>query len=52
MKKFFTTTVDASAKDCATICVSGGRIGFQVEFAPADLEKVIRFAYAELTVSD
>ena len=52
MKKFFTTTVDASAKDCATICVSGGRIGFQVEFAPEDLEKVIRFAYAELTVSD
>ena len=52
MKKFFTTTVDASAKTCATICVSGGRIGFQVEFAPADLEKVIRFAYAELTVSD
>ena len=52
MKKFFTTTVDASAKDCATICVSGGRIGFQVEFAPADLEKVIKFAYADLTVSE
>ena len=52
MKKFFTTTVDSSAKDCATICVSGGRIGFQVEFAPADLEKVIKFAYADLTVSD
>ncbi len=51
MKKFFTTTVDASAKDCATICVSGGRIGFQVEFAPGDLEKVIKFAYADLVVS-
>ena len=50
MKKFFTTTVDESAKDCATICVSGGRIGFQVEFAPADLEKVIRFAYADVVV--
>ena len=52
MKKFSTTTVDESAKDCATICVSGGRIGFQVEFAPADLEKVIRFAYADVVVSD
>ncbi len=51
MKKFFTTTVDASAKDCAAICVSGGRIGFQVEFAPGDLEKVIKFAYADLVVS-
>jgi Cys-tRNA(Pro)/Cys-tRNA(Cys) deacylase len=50
MKKFFTTTVDESAKDCATICVSGGRIGFQVEFAPADLGKVIRFAYADVIV--
>ncbi len=52
MKKFFKTTVDESAKTCGTICVSGGRIGFQVEFAPGDLEKVIKLTYADLTVSE
>ncbi len=52
MKKFFKTTVDESAKTCRTICVSGGRIGFQVEFAPGDLEKVIKLTYADLTVSE
>ena len=50
MKKFFRTTVDASAKAQETICVSAGKIGYQVELAPADLEKMIPLAYAEITV--
>ena len=49
MKKFFPTTVDISAKDQRTILFSGGRIGYQVEMAPADLEKMIRLSYADLT---
>ncbi|MDD5987450.1 MAG: Cys-tRNA(Pro) deacylase [Eubacteriales bacterium] len=50
MKKFFRTTVDSSARDCGTIFFSAGRIGCQVETAPADLEKMIPLSYAALTV--
>lgn len=50
MKKFFTTTVDESAKNYQSIMFSAGKIGYQVEVAPADLEKVIRMQYADLTV--
>ena len=49
MKKFFPTTVDASARDKDTICVSAGKIGYQVELSPADLEKMIRLTYADIT---
>ncbi|HJA25358.1 MAG TPA: Cys-tRNA(Pro) deacylase [Candidatus Fournierella merdigallinarum] len=37
MKKPFVTRVDDSARDKPTIYVSAGRIGAQVELAPADL---------------
>ena len=50
MKKFFKTTVDITAQEQETICVSAGKIGYQVELAPADLEKMIRLTYAEITV--
>ena len=49
MKKFFKTTVDVSAQSQETICVSAGKIGYQVELAPADLEKMIRLTYADIT---
>ena len=49
MKKLFTTTVDESARAQETICVSAGKIGYQVELAPADLEKMIPLAYADIT---
>lgn len=49
MKKFFTTTVDQSAKDLAAICFSAGKIGYQVELKPDDLIKVIRFQFADIT---
>lgn len=49
MKKFFRTTVDETAKKYETIMFSAGKIGYQVEMNPADLEKVIRFEYADIT---
>ena len=48
MKKFFKTTVDESAKDKAAICFSAGKIGYQVEIAPGDIGKVIRFQFWDI----
>ncbi|MCD7775015.1 MAG: Cys-tRNA(Pro) deacylase [Clostridiales bacterium] len=48
MKKFFTTVVNISAKECGTIFCSGGKIGFQIEITPEDLAKVIKFEYADI----
>ena len=50
MKKFFTTTVHVTAQDFETIYVSGGKVGYQVELAPSDLEKVIRLSYADVVI--
>lgn len=50
MKKFFTTTIDKSAEEFDTIIFSAGKVGYQVEVNPADLSKVIRFQYADVTV--
>ncbi len=49
MKKQFPTVVDSSAQQVATIMVSAGKIGFQVELAPADLLPLCRGKYAEVT---
>ena len=48
MKKFFTTTIDSSAADKDTIIFSAGKIGYQVELAPSDLAKVIRYSFADI----
>lgn len=48
MKKLFTTTVDESAKNYETIIFSGGKIGYQVEITPKDLEKVVPINYADI----
>ena len=50
MKKFFMTTIDASAEDLDKMYVSAGKVGYQIEIAPADLEKVIRLEYVDVTV--
>ena len=50
MKKFFTTTVHETAADKDTIFFSAGKIGYQIEMAPTDLEKMIRLQYADLIV--
>ncbi len=48
MKKFFTTTIDASAEAQETIIFSGGKIGYQVEVSLANLKKVIPFELADI----
>ena len=50
MKKFFRTTIDASAENLDKMYVSAGKVGYQIEIAPADLEKVIRLEYVDVTV--
>ena len=50
MKKFFRTTIDASARDLDRMYVSAGKVGYQIEIAPADLAKVIRYEFADVTV--
>ncbi len=48
MKKFFRTTLHETARDCGHIYFSAGKVGYQVEVAPEDLTKVIRFGYADV----
>lgn len=49
MKKLFTTTVDSSAESCGTICVSAGKIGYQVELSPESLGKAVPLQFADIT---
>ena len=51
MKKQYTTIFDASCLSQETILVSGGRIGTQIEAAPADLIAVSRGKTAEVTAA-
>lgn len=48
MKKTFHTTVQESARNFDTIFFSGGKVGYQVEVAPQDLEKMVRLAYGDV----
>ncbi|MBR5542844.1 MAG: Cys-tRNA(Pro) deacylase [Oscillospiraceae bacterium] len=41
MKKQFTTVVHSSCEELATMVMSAGKIGYQVELAPADLINLI-----------
>lgn len=50
MKKFFKTTVDASAEKVDAIYVSAGKIGYQIEISPNELRKIIKFETADLTI--
>lgn len=50
MKKFFRTTIDVSAQKLDKMYVSAGKVGYQIEIAPKDLEKVIRLEYSDVTV--
>jgi len=49
MKKQFVTFIDETAQLYDTIMFSAGKVGFQVETAPDDLQKLIPFTYADLT---
>ena len=48
MKKVFPTFIHESAKEQSTICVSAGKIGYQVELNPEDIGKVVRTQYADV----
>lgn len=50
MKKQFPTVIDASCRQQKTMMVSGGKVGCQVELAPQDLEKVISYQTADISV--
>lgn len=49
MKKFFTTTIDSSAKNFNTIIFSAGKIGYQIEMSLDNLKKIITFEIAGIT---
>lgn len=49
MKKQFPTFVHETAEACETFYVSAGKVGVQVELAAADLGKVIRLQFADVT---
>lgn len=42
MKKEFTTVLDISAQNFTTIIFSAGKIGYQVEINPINLEKILK----------
>ena len=50
MKKYFKTTIDETVLNCETFCISGGKIGYQIELSLDELKKVIRVDIASLTV--
>ena len=48
MKKFFTTTIDETAKNWDTIIFSAGKIGYQVEVSLENLSKVIHYEFKDI----
>lgn len=48
MKKVFPTTIDSSAQRLDKIFFSAGKIGLQLEVQVADIEKVIKYQFAEI----
>lgn len=48
MKKSFPTTIHETAKNFEEIFFSAGKVGYQVEVAVKDLEKVVRVSYADV----
>lgn len=50
MKKPFPTFLHETAAELETICVSAGRVGFQIELSPQDLEAVAHCTLADLVV--
>ena len=50
MKKQFHTVFHETVILFDTICVSAGKIGYQVELPPDDLQKAVPYIYADVTV--
>ena len=49
MKKYFRTFFDETAMLFDTVFFSAGKIGYQVEISPSDIDKIIPFEYKDLT---
>ncbi len=49
MKKFFKTTIDSSAEKLESICISAGKIGYQVELSLNDLKRIINLDVKDIT---
>ena len=49
MKKRFPTFIHETAKDLDRFYVSAGKVGYQVELSPKDIEKVVGSKYADIT---
>lgn len=49
MKKLFPTFIDESANDFATIIISAGKRGLQLEIAPSDLAFLVSGKFGDLT---
>ena len=49
MKKQFVTTIDRSAEQFDKIMFSAGKIGYQVEVSPENLEKMLPYTFADVT---
>ena len=52
MKKQFDTVIDFSAENFDTIIFSAGKIGYQVELSLCDLQKIVPYSLADITVVD
>ena len=50
MKKLYPTVLNETAGEQETIYFSAGKIGFQVEVAPADLKKLVNYTFADVVV--
>ena len=49
MKKLFPTFIDASAENLDYMIVSAGKIGMQMKLAPADLAKISKAKFVNIT---
>ena len=50
MKKAFPTVMHESCKEFDTVMVSAGKIGYQVQLAPAEIGKFVPFSTADIVV--
>ncbi len=49
MKKQYVTRIAQQAKELEQMYISGGRIGMQIKLSPADLAKVTKAEFADIT---
>ena len=48
MKKLYKTFINETAKNLDTIIVSAGKIGYQIEINPIDLQSVINYSFEDI----